>query len=569
MAKMSGARALAEMLLSYGTTHIFMVPAVLRGTLAEMEHMSKTTARIQTHGEIAAAYMADGFARASGRPGICIAQSVGALNMAAGLRDAFLAHSPVLALTGGRFPHTRHRKAYQDVEDLSAFNCVTKWNASIDDVSRIPDMLRHAFRVATTGCPGPVHIEFRGNEAQMENDVADIDVVAEPRFGSIPPFRPAADAEAIARAARLLEAAARPIILAGGGAITSGASQDLVALARRLSIPVATSLNGKSCIEASDPLSVGVVGTYSRSTANKLMTEADLVLVVGSETGSMTTHFWRVPEPGTRIVQIDIDPEALGRNYATLEPILGDARTAVAQLLVEVNTAAVVSRKPWLDRVDALVRQWYEEFETLFQSDAVPVRPERICRELSMHLPDDAIVVVDTGHSGMWMGGMYDLRSPTQRYIRSAGHLGWAFPASLGAKCAQPHRPVVTFTGDSAFWFHIAELETAVRWRINTITIVNNNHSGNQMRNGFLRAYGGKNPERSAEMWTLSEVNFARIADDMGALGIRVEHPAEIQPALERALLANRPVVIDIVSDIDALAPLAWAPTGADAAAAH
>ena len=193
----------------------------------------------------------------------------------------------------------------------------------------------------------------------------------------------------------------------------------------------------------------------------------------------------------------------------------------------------------------------------LLESDAVPIRPERICHELTRHLPDDAIVIADTGHSGMWMGGMYDLRSPRQSYIRSAGHLGWAFPAGLGAKCAAPERPVFVFTGDAGFWYHLSEIETAVRCGIDTVTLVNNNSSGNQGAPGFDRAYGGRQTEKARELWAYSDVNFAAIAEAMGALGLRVEEPADIAGALDTAFNAGRPVVIDVVSDIEAFAPLA------------
>jgi acetolactate synthase-1/2/3 large subunit len=171
--------------------------------------------------------------------------------------------------------------------------------------------------------------------------------------------------------------------------------------------------------------------------------------------------------------------------------------------------------------------------------------------------PEDAIIVVDTGHAGMWMGGMFDLTSPQQSYMRSAGHLGWAFSAGIGAKCACPERPVIVFTGDAGFWYHIAEVETAVRWGINAITVVNNNSSGNQSKRGFDRVYDGKPTEQSRELWTYRPTNFAKLAEDMGALGIRVEQPRDIASALERALKAERPVVIDVVSDIEVLAPLA------------
>src|SRR5262249_16602587 len=180
-----------------------------------------------------------------------------------------------------------------------------------------------------------------------------------------------------------------------------------------------------------------------------------------------------------------------------------------------------------------------------------------VCQGVWQHVRDDAIVVVDTGHAGMWMGGMYDLRTPRQSYLRSAGHLGWAFPAGLGAKCAVPDRPVVTFTGDAGLWYHIGDIETAVRWKINAVTIVNNNSSGNQSKRGFDRVYGGKQTEQARELWTFNKMNFARLAEDMGAVGIRVEKPGEFAGALASALKGERPVLIDVVTDIDALAPLA------------
>jgi acetolactate synthase-1/2/3 large subunit len=224
-------------------------------------------------------------------------------------------------------------------------------------------------------------------------------------------------------------------------------------------------------------------------------------------------------------------------------------------MLGHADPATAARRKPWVEAARAICGKWYEKYRPMLDSDAVPIRPERICGELTRHVPDDAIMVVDTGHAGMWMGGMFDLASPNQSYIRSAGHLGWAFPAGLGAKCAAPARPVVVFTGDAGFWYHIAEIETAARWKMNTVTVVNNNSSGNQSKRGFDRAYGGEQTEKGRELWTFNRTNFARIAEDMGAIGIRVEKPGDIGPAIERACKADRPVVIDVVTDIEVLAP--------------
>src|SRR5690348_15966759 len=190
--KMTGAECLADMLAGYGVTHVFMVPAVLRRTFAEMERRTKI-ARVHCHGEKSAAYMADGYARASCKPGICMAQVIGALNLAAGLRDAWLAHSPVIAFTGGRDPKTKFRKVYQEIDDVPAFKPVTKFNATVDDVVRIPDMVRQAFRVAVSGAPGPVHLQFRGNEGQIDVEEAEMEPLCEPLFAKVPPFRPQPD----------------------------------------------------------------------------------------------------------------------------------------------------------------------------------------------------------------------------------------------------------------------------------------------------------------------------------------------------------------------------------------
>ena len=553
---MSGAECLADMLQAYEVSHVFMVPAVVRKTFAEMETRTSIK-RLHVHSEATAAYMADGYARASGKPGVCMAQVIGALNLAAGLRDAWLAHSPVIAVTGGRDPKSKFRKVYQEIDDMPAFEPVTKFNATVDDVARVPDMFRQAFRVATSGTPGPVHLQIRGNEGQLDQDTAETEPLVEPQFARVPPFRPMADEASIRKALELLQAAERPVIVAGGGVRASGAQAELIALAEALEIPVATSLNGKDSIHGLHPLSVGVVGSYSRESANRVVGKADLVCFIGSETGGMTTHFWAVPKIGTPAIQIDIEPENLGRNYPLQAAVNGDAKVTLARMVALADKKTAGKRKAWVGEAQSLVAEWRAKYKSALASDAVPIRPERLCGDLTRYMPDDAIVVVDTGHAGMWMGGMYDLRTPQQSYMRSAGHLGWAFPAGLGAKCAMPNRPVVTFTGDAGFWYHIGDIETAARWGINAVTVVNNNGGGNQSKRGFDRVYGGQQTEQARELWTFSKVDFAAIAENMGALGIRVTKPSELQGALDRAVNAKRPVIIDVVTDIDALAPVA------------
>src|SRR5215470_9679778 len=297
--------------------------------------------------------MADGYARASGKPGICMAQVIGALNLAAGLRDAYLAHSPVVAMTGGRDPKTKFRKVYQEIDDVPAFEPVTKMNVTIDDAARIPDMVRQAFRTATTGAPGPVHLQFRGNEGQVDLEEAEMEALIEPQFARVPPFRPEPEAAHVKVALDLLQKAERPIIVAGGGARASAAGKELVALAEALQIPVATSLNGKDIIPGTHALSVGVVGSYSRESANRAVNRADLVCFIGTETGGMTTHFWAVPKIGTPALQIDINAEALGRNYPLQAGINGDAKVTLARMLEHADRESAGKRKAWVAETQA------------------------------------------------------------------------------------------------------------------------------------------------------------------------------------------------------------------------
>jgi len=214
----------------------------------------------------------------------------------------------------------------------------------------------------------------------------------------------------------------------------------------------------------------------------------------------------------------------------------------------------------WASRAQEIVAQWRREVEPHQASDAVPIRPERLCRDLTKALPSNAILVADTGFSAIWTGIMVALTHPDQRYLRCAGSLGWGFPASLGAKCAAPSRPVVCFTGDGGFWYHLSELETARRCGINTVTVVNNNSALGQCVVSVEKLYRGR-PGNPDALVRFSNVNFARIAEDLGCLGFRVENPAEIAPALQKALAADRPAVVDVVTDVRCPPPDPWSPS--------
>ena len=558
MPKMTGAKYLADALKAYRVTHVFFVPAVLRKSLAEMDVVG--IKRVVTHGEKAAAYMADGYARASNRVGVCMAQSVGAVNLAAGLQDAYLGLSPVLALTGHKSNLQQNRNAYQEIEHSKPFASTTKFSAVVDSVNELPGLLRQAFREATTGAPAPVHLDLEGISGNVvEDGEADLEVILEAAFTQRPAFRPEPEPERVREAAQVLANAKRPVIVAGGGVTSSGAQKEVVELAELLNIPVATSLNAKGTIPDNHPLAVGVVGSYSRWCANRVVHDADLVLYIGSHTGSQVTNEWRVPAIGTPVIQIDIDPSELGRTYSAQVALQGDARASTRRLIEASEPAG--DRTDWVSRAQELVQEWREEVAPLANSEAVPIIPQRLCTEITKWLPSDAMLVADTGHAGIWTGSMIDMNEPGQGFIRCAGSLGWGLSAAMGAKCALPDRPVVCFSGDGGFWYHIAELETAVRNNIPVVTVINNNHGLSQDKRGDERAYQGIEGGHPGELWQFTDIDLSKVAESMGAFGIRVEKPGDIQSAIEQAIASGRPAVVDVVTDQDnSEAPVPWAP---------
>jgi acetolactate synthase-1/2/3 large subunit len=551
---MTGFRYFAEAMKAHGVTHLFFVPTIMIPAMAELEDAGIT--RVTCHDEKAAAYMADGFARAAHRPGVCLAQNVGSMNLAAGLRDGRMAGSPIIAITGGADAATRYRHVYQEVEDFTVFEPVTKMNVEVDHARLLPNLLRQAFRAATTGAPGPVHLRMRGRHGNVLEEEAALELIFEEQFSRYPAFRPEADLKDVGVAVEKLLQASRPIIVAGGGAVRSQAEAEVVALAEKLSLPVASSLNGKAVIPENHPLNVGVCGTYSRWCANRAVAQADLVFFIGSHTGSQVTFNWKIPKPSTAVIQLDIDAEEIGRSYPAMVGLVGDVRATLQRMLTTLKEP--VTRPQWVETVQRLKADWRAEVASASHSDDIPIRPERICQAISDVLPGDAVLVADTGQAAFWTGTMIELKQPSQSYIRCAGSLGWAFPASLGVKCALPHRPVLCFTGDGGFYYHISELETAARFGINSVILVNNNRSLGQEQRLFNAAYGGTQRGQAHTMWMFKETNFAKVAEAMGCVGIRVEKPGELPSALERAFACGRPAVIDVVSDHRVLHPRAW-----------
>ncbi len=550
----NGAQWLARALAGAGVSHVFFVESVLRRTLLEFDDLGVT--RVLAHSEKAAAYMADGYARITGKPGVCMAQSVGAANLASGLQDAWLGRSPVVALTGRKEPSFQHRNSYQEIPHAPLFAAVTKFSAPVDSTAELPRLLRHAWRAALADPPRPTHLDFCG----LQGDVIELGQTAEPPVidpedRRIPAHRPTADPKDIERAAAALKAASRIVIVAGEGAAASLAGPELLALAEALAAPIATSLGARGVAPTQHPLHIGVPGSYSAPPTNRIVHAANLVLYVGCDTGDQVTLNWTIPPLATKIVQIDADPLEIGRSYPNTLGVVGDPKATLARLVDAVGRPA--RDRGFAEEAARIMADWRATMAPLVNDDRAPIRVERLCAELTKALPADGILVADTGYSGIWTGTMIEFNGAGQTYLRAAGSLGWAFPASLGAQCAAAARKVLCFTGDGGFYYHLAELESARRCRIPVTVVVNNNSGFGQNLTG-VRRIAGNRPGRGEALVRFGPTDFSVVARSFGVRGVRVERPAEIAPALSEALAAAEPVVVDVVTDLEPRAPEPW-----------
>ncbi|MBC5999534.1 thiamine pyrophosphate-binding protein [Clostridiales Family XIII bacterium BX16] len=546
MSKLKGYEYIGETLKANGTTHVFYEELAFFYSTKEMRKYGITP--VLAHSEEAAGYMADGYARASNKIGVCMSQSIGAANLAASVHDAWLGNTPVLAMTGFKQDNAYQKGGYQESNHRAHFSGVTKYNETTYDAQQLPFLLSQAIREATTGKPRPVHLDVIGYAGEVaEKAEMNANFVPEPGFASIPAFRPAADPEAVKKAAEMINAAERPVFVAGRGALISDPDgKVLYEMATKADVPVCTTPDGKTIISEYDPLWGGVVGGYGMACANHITTDSDLVVYIGSMVSDQTTLAFTAPPLDRQIIHIDIDGRELGKNYKNTFGLQGDARTVMEQLLPLIEKK---DRKDWRDKAAAYVAKSLKELDDM-SGETVPVQTGRLCQEISKALPDDAIVVADTGWSATWADVAIRMKD-TQKYMRAAGSLGWSFPASIGAKCACPDRPVFNFSGDGAFYYHLSELESSVRNGIKVIVILNNNSHFNQCIPYVSEAYEDdpEGFEVYAEKVKFEPTDFVGIAKSFGADGEKVTDSADIGKAIERAMASDVSYVINVITD--------------------
>jgi acetolactate synthase I/II/III large subunit len=510
--------------------------------------------------ENAGTYMADAYARVTGRVPVVTAQNGPAATLLVpGLAECLSASVPIVALVQDVGPGTRDRNAFQELDQLELFKGVAKWIRRVTSASRIEDYVDMAFTAAASGRPGPA-VLLVSMELLTERDEQAIAAPRQAALGHYPLDRVQPDPDVIAAAAALLAEARAPIVYAGGGVIGSGAQAELRALQELASLPVATSTMGKGGVDETHPLSMGVIGYFMATRgmakfAKPLVTDADVVLLVGNRTNQNGTDSWTLLPRGATYIHIDIDEIEIGRNYESLR-LKGDARSTLRALNDALARQYLTRRhaaRPLLERTLAAAKQQHRaEIAAVTQSDASPIRPERFMAELEKQLADDHIVVADASFSSIWIAN-YLAATHQRRFITPRGQagLGWGFPMALGARIGQPQRPVFCIVGDGGFGHVWSELETARRHGVRVVVAVMNNAILGYQKHAEDAGLG-----RHTNICDFADVDHAAIARACGVKGIRLERAADIAGVIAEALATDGPVLIDVIADPAAMPPV-------------
>lgn len=575
---MNVSEAIVRMLKAYGVEYLFGVPGdtsmPFYEALYDAVQGDDSLKHVMARDERSAAFMADAYARVSNRPAVCEGPSGGgATYFVGGLAEPHGSAVPVICLVSDTPLKSEHRGVLTAVDQVGLFQPITKWTTLAKTPDRIPALLRRAFRVATSGRAGAVHVALPEDLlSQPLSAAAAEDIWAEAACMVFPSFRARPDAEAVEAAVNALVAASRPVIVAGGGALLSQAQAELQQLAEALSLPVATTLTGKGCFPEHHRLSLGVIGgNGARDWANDALDAADLVFFVGCKTGSVTTVGWTLPRPGrAQVLHLDVDPVEIGNNYRTPIGLWADAKLGLADLVLAARrhlsqNGKTLRAAAWAEELAKQSAAWWRDAERDLGSDATPVHPARLMRELERALPEDAIVVADPGTPTPNFAAYYRLRCTGRHWVvpRAHGGLGYAIPGVVGAKLAAPDRVVVGMMGDGSFGMSAGELETLNRLRLPVTLIQCNNRSFGWMKAHARLFHGGKYLSMD-----FSDIDSAKIAAGFGLRGVRVERPEQLGPALREAVAGRVPTFIDVatISEEVELPPVAtWTrrPAGA------
>jgi acetolactate synthase-1/2/3 large subunit len=504
-------------------------------------------------------YMADGYARVTGKVPVVTAQNGPAATLlVAGLAECLSASVPIVAIVQDVGPDNQDRNAFQELDQLELFKGVAKWIRRVTTADRIEDYVDMAFTAAASGRPGPavLLVSMALLNEREEKPIAP----RKANLGHYPLNRTVADPGSIEAAAALLAHARAPIIYAGGGVIGSGAQEELRALQELAHLPVATSTMGKGSVDETHPLSVGVIGYFMATRgmakfAKPLVTQADVVLLIGNRTNQNGTDSWTLLPRDAHYIHIDVDPMEIGRNYEALR-LQGDAKLTLRALQAALAAQDLGKRKAARTGVESSLQaaraMHRDEVAAVTRSDAAPIRPERFMAELERQLADDHIIAADASFSSIWVANFL-AATGNRRFLTPRGQagLGWGFPMAMGARIGQPERPVCCIVGDGGFAHVWSELETARRHGVKVVVAVMNNAVLGYQKHAEDAGLG-----RHTNVCDFAPVDHAAIAEACGVQGIRVERAEDIAAAIATAMAAPGSVVIDVIADPNAVPPV-------------
>ncbi len=544
--RINAGEAVIEMLRQEGVSHIFGIVGSSFLDILDPLYDDDSMQFVGVRHEQGAALMADGFSRISGAPSVCLATNgPGVLNLTYGIGSAYVAHSPVVVLAPSASRDHQYRDSTQEFDQVALFKPITKASFPINKIERLPDALRQAFRVATSGKMGPVLVDIPRD--LLPGAEIELDLLPPQNYRS-GQTRSRGDRDLIDRASRALLSAERPVIVAGGGIQWSNAGEEVARLADLIGAAVVTSYGRADAIPSNHPLFLGHLGRLGSEEGIEAIRQADVILAAGTRLGQSSTFYDNRYIPAdARIIQIEVDPQELGRNYPVEVGIEGDARSVLREILVQIREQEPRPNQRWVSDIHDWAARRQARLDAEAKDSSSPIKPQRVYGELRKVMPRDAIVALDAGlapNFGQDRLNFYEPRSLMTSL--DLGGLGFSFPASLGAKFAAPDRPVVNFNGDGGFLFNAQEFATAVRYKLRVVTVIMNNSCwGSEkayQRYAFDERYVGANTNNP---------RYDQYAELFGGHGFYVERPDDIGDVFLAALNADGPSIIELPTDPD------------------
>jgi len=544
---MNASRALLEMLMGYDVEYVFGLPGETTLPLYREWHSFPEIEHVLSRDERSAAFMADGYARVSFKPGVCEGPSVGSTHMIPGVAEAYKASVPMIVFTSDIPLHYEKRNMLTGLDQTALYRGITKETMTVTKASELPNIIRRAFRLATTGRPGPVHIRLP--QDVLNGEIEEPRLYIQGDFTRYPGHRPVAQADKVREAVRLLGSAERPVIICGQGVLYSQAWEEVRSLAEIYGIPVGTTITGKGSMPEEHPLSIGVIGARGgTSFSNRVVADADVVFYIGCNTDSAGTDRWTLPpiDSGHKIIHLDICEAEVGNNYPTDIIMIGDAKATLSEM-IEATTTRVGNYEE-LPRIKALLKEaakYSAYISELAGSGERPVHPLRFVRELSDAIPRDGILVVDVGVSAIYTSTFYRVKRAGRSILfnYAMGSLGYAIPASVGVHYARPESCIVTLVGDGSFGFTAGELETISRVGGNNNIILFNNGCFGWIKAEIDLSYGEEYTDFSTNF---KEIDYPKIAEGFGLTAYQVKGPEDLAPTLREAIGLDEPTFIEL-----------------------